>query len=66
MPKPKFAVGETVLYSPDVTQDRQSGAGFFEVVRLMPDERVGLSYRIRNVTDGHERIAREYQLDKVT
>jgi hypothetical protein len=59
-------VGEKVLYSPDVTQDRQSGAGFFEVVRLMPDERAGLSYRIRNVTDGHERIAREHQLDKVT
>ena len=55
MPEPKFAVGEKVLYSPDVTQDRQSGAGFFEVVRLMPDEGVGLSYRIRNVTDGHER-----------
>ena len=25
MPEPKFAVGEKVLYSPDVTQDRQSG-----------------------------------------
>ena len=59
MPEPKFAVGEKVLYSPDVTQDRQSGTGFFEVVRLMPDERAGLSYRIRNVTDGHERIARD-------
>ena len=58
MPEHKFAVGEKVLYSPDVTQDRQSGAGVFEVVRLMPDERVGLSYRIRDVTDGHERIAR--------
>jgi hypothetical protein len=32
----------------------------------MPDERVGLSYRIRNVTDGHERIAGENQLDNVT
>jgi hypothetical protein len=66
MPEPKFAVGETVLYSPDVTQDRQSGAGFFEIVRSMPDERAGRSYKIRNVTDGHERIAREHQLDKVT
>ena len=27
MPKSKFAVGEKVRYSPDVTQDRQSGAG---------------------------------------
>ena len=66
MPEPKFAVGEKILYSPDVTQDRQSGAGFFEVVRLMPDEGFGLSYRIRNITDGHERIAREHQLDKIT
>ena len=66
MPDPEFAVGEKVIYSPDVAQDRQSGAGIFEVVRLMPDERVGLSYRIRNVTDGHERIAREHQLNKVT
>jgi hypothetical protein len=66
MPEPKFAVGEKVLYSPDVTQDRQSGTSFFEVVRLMPDEGAGLSYRIRSVTDGHERIAREHQLDKVT
>ena len=66
MPEPKFAVGEKVLFSPDGTQDRESGAGFVEVVRLMPDERAGRSYRIRKVTDGHERIAREYQLDKVT
>jgi hypothetical protein len=66
MPEPKFAVGEKVLYSPDVTQDRQSGTGFFEVVRSMPDERAGRSYRIRNITDGHERIAREHQLDKVS
>ena len=45
-------------------QDRQSGAGFFEIIRSMPDERVGHSYRIRHVSDGHERIAREHQLDE--
>ena len=63
---PRFSVGEKVLYSPDISQDRASGAGFFEIVRSMPDEQVGLSYRIRHVTDGHERVAREHQLDKVT
>jgi hypothetical protein len=65
MSEPKFSLGEKVLYSPDGGQDRKSG-GFFEVLRSMPDERAGHSYRIRSVTDGHERIAREYQLDKTT
>jgi hypothetical protein len=65
MLEPRFIVGEKVLYSPDITQERGSGAGFFEVVRSMPDERAGHSYRIRHVTDGHERVAREHQLDKV-
>lgn len=65
MADPRFSVGEKVIYNPDITQDRGSGAGFFEVIRSMPDERVGLSYRIRNIADGHERVAREHQLDKV-
>ena len=64
MSGPRFSVGQKVRYSPSVTQDRQSGAGFFEIIRSMPDERVGHSYRIRHVSDGHERIAREHQLDE--
>jgi hypothetical protein len=66
MLEPRFIVGEKVIYSPDFTQDRGSGAGLFEVIRSMPDESVGRSYRIRNTTDGHERVAREHQLDKIT
>ena len=65
MPEPKFVVGEKVHYSPDVTQDRKSGVGLFEVLRQMPDEIAGHSYRIKSVADGHERIAREHQLDKI-
>ena len=64
MSEPRFSVGQKVRYSASVTQDRQSGAGFFEIIRSMPDERVGHSYRIRHVSDGHERIAREHQLDE--
>ena len=64
MSEPRFSVGQKVRYSPSVTQDRQSGAGFFEIIRSMPDERVGHSYRIRHVSDGHERIAREHQLNE--
>jgi hypothetical protein len=64
MAEPKFSVGEKVYYSPDVTQDRHSGEGLFEVLREMPKEIAGNSYRIRSETDGHERIAREHQLEK--
>jgi hypothetical protein len=64
MSKPKFIAGEKVVYSPDVTQDRKSGAGIFQVLRQMPTESAGHSYRIKSEIDGHERVAREYQLDK--
>jgi hypothetical protein len=66
MAEPKFVVGEKVHYSPDVTQDRKSGAGLFEVLRQMPTESLGHSYRIKSEANGHERIAREHQLDKQT
>ena len=61
----KFIVGEKVQYNPGFAQDRESGAGIFEIVRSMPDERDGPSYRIRHVTDSHERVVREHQLNKV-
>ena len=64
LPNPKFSLGEKVVYTPDGSQQRGSGAGVFEVVRCMPDEQAGLSYRIRHLTSGLERIAREHQLEK--
>jgi hypothetical protein len=64
--EPQYAAGDRVQYNPDFTQDRQSGAGLYEIVRSMPIEANGHSYRIKSKTDGHERIAREHQLDKVT
>ena len=64
MLEPRFIVGEKVVYIPGFTQDRDSGAGLFEILRAMPDESVERSYRIKNTTDGHERVAREHQLNK--
>ena len=64
MLEPRFIVGEKVIYIPGFNQDRDSGAGFFEVIRSMPEENVGFSYKIRNTIDGHERVAREHQLNK--
>jgi hypothetical protein len=58
---PRFAVGAQVVYSPDITQDRQSG-GLFVVMRLLPVEKGGYSYRIKDAA-GRERVAPEYQLE---
>jgi hypothetical protein len=58
---PRFAAGASVVYSPDITQDRQSG-GLFEVICLLPLESAGYCYRIKDAA-GRERVAREYQLE---
>ncbi len=63
METPKFAAGETVHYNPDGSQDRDAAHGTYQVLRQMPLEASGHSYRIKHQADGHERIAREHQLE---
>jgi hypothetical protein len=36
--------------------------GLFEIVRALPDERGKNQYRIRSVTDGHERVVMEGEI----
>jgi hypothetical protein len=36
--------------------------GDYEIVRLLPAERLGNQYRVRSVADGHERVVPEMQL----
>ncbi len=43
----KFAVGQTVRFSPDRLQLR-SGHGWFKVVRLMPEAASMLQYRVKS------------------
>ena len=64
MTPPKFSVGERVQYIPDGLQERNRG-GMFEVLRCMPIEQAGQTYLILSDKDGHQRVAREYQLDKL-
>jgi hypothetical protein len=61
----KFAVGEAVRFSPDRGQDF-TGGELFEIVRLLPEMQHELQYRIKNQTDGHERVVREDQLRALT
>jgi hypothetical protein len=63
--EPQYVVGDRVQYSPDFIQDRLSGTGLYEIVCSMPIEANGHSYRIKSKTDGHERVAREHQLEKL-
>ena len=57
----KFAIGQTVRFSPD----RNQGAtvrGSFKVTRLLPEAASVLQYRVKSQVDGHERVVREDQL----
>jgi len=60
----KFAVGQTVRFSPDRNQDGTRGRGSFKVVRLLPETASVFQYRVKSQLDGHERVVREDQLDR--
>jgi hypothetical protein len=57
----KFAVGQTVRFSPDRNQEG-TARGSFKIVRLLPEEANLLQYRVKSQLDGHERVVREDQL----
>jgi hypothetical protein len=57
----KFAVGQTVRFSPD-RQQLHSGQGWFKIIRLLPEAASVLQYRVKSELDGHERVVREDQL----
>jgi hypothetical protein len=58
----KFSVGQTLNFSPDVGEDRAS-KGRYKVVRQLPETGNMLQYRIKNETDGQERVVREDQVE---
>jgi hypothetical protein len=57
----KFAVGQTVGFSPDRYQ-MQPAPGRFKIVQLLPEAASILQYRVKSQADGHERVVREDQL----
>jgi hypothetical protein len=56
----KYHAGETVTLVP--TRYGANRHGRFEVMRLLPEEQGVNHYRLKSVTDGHERVAREDEL----
>lgn len=57
----KFAVGQTVHFSPDRNQ-MQPAQGRFKIVQRLPEAASVLQYRVKSQADGHERVVREDQL----
>lgn len=58
----RFKIGKTVRFTP-AGRDRSVPAGNYQVTRLLPPDGVDNQYRIKSVADGHERVAKETQLD---
>lgn len=59
----KFAVGQTLHFSPGLSGDRK-GRGRYKVVRQLPETDGVFQYRIKSEMDGHERIVREDQTER--
>ena len=59
----KFAVGQTVRFTPDRSETAATGrGGSFKIVRLLPEAAGVLQYRVKSQLDSHERVVREDQL----
>ena len=63
MAEHKYAVGQSVRFSPDRRQ-LSSAQGRFNVVRLLPEAESMLQYRVKSQADGHERVVWENQLER--
>lgn len=61
MQKHKYEVGETVEFVAGGSYAFKA-RGHYTVVRQLPAEGDGYQYRIKSLTDGHERMVREGQL----
>ena len=62
MPAHKFHVGEIVHLSPAITRNLPGGS--YAVVKQLPASDDEFDYRIKNMKEPHERVARESELRK--
>jgi hypothetical protein len=63
MPAHKFRIGQIVTYRPAIRgQDAPPGAHMIIARLPQSEETREFEYRIRNLTDEHERVAKESEL----
>ena len=53
----KYKIGQLVNYL-----SRERASGVYEVTQLLPAEDKAFQYRIKNVNEPHERVAKEHEL----
>ena len=58
----KFRTGQTVALSPSL-MNRSAAGGGYVVTRQLPERDGEFEYRIKSISESHERVARESQLD---
>jgi hypothetical protein len=56
----KFKIGQLVNYL-----GRDRAYGVYQVTQLLPPEGNVFQYRIKNINESHERVAKESELRKV-
>ncbi len=61
MQKHNYDIGETVEFTAGGSYP-PTARGAYTVVRQLPSEGEGYQYRIKSLSDGHERMVREGQL----
>ena len=61
MTRHKFQVGAIVELKSG-TLDPNAPRGFYRIERLLPVESQHVAYRVRHITDGHERVVTESRL----
>ena len=61
MAEHRYRVGQAVQFVPG-RGVIQSAKGHYTIVRLLPPEGNSPQYRIKNRTDGHERMVQEAEL----
>jgi hypothetical protein len=57
----KFAVGQSIRFTPDRHQLAPAQSRF-KIVQLLPEAASVFQYRVKSQADGHERVVREDQL----
>ena len=63
MPTYKFRIGQIVTYRPAVRGEEAPPGAYMIIERLPQSEETGeCEYRIRNLSEGHERVAQESEL----
>jgi hypothetical protein len=53
----KFKIGQLVDY-----HSRERASGVYQVTQLLPAEKEGSQYRIKNANEPHERVVKEHEL----